>query len=224
MEPAVIAAVVAGLVSLAAVLANLRIARQARDASRQQIALAAAIKSAETGLQAVRGLARKTERLRIACWHLRSLLVGRELLHGSGPENDEFWDACAEVERAYREFFDEWADAKFEVPPSLLEVIRQIRHEARAAANDLFNHLATLRSSHSKGRRRQAESTALKDLDHRVSALQAHLESLFAYLVSTKNDMLTDVILGGAPDPQPTVGPPSRVQRLARRLARNRRG
>ena len=138
MDAAVIVAMIAALVSLGSVVANLRVAALARRASEAQLTIAAAVKAEEASLQAIRDMATQAEHVRIAGWHLRRALSA---VRGPGTDSDAgalfILAAWRALETAYRDFFDVWANAKPEVPLRFLNLLQAYRHDSRKALDCL---------------------------------------------------------------------------------------
>ncbi len=70
MNPVLVAALVAGIVSLAGVLANLYIAGQARRTTLLQMKMQVLATHASQSSQLIKTLITETERVRISCWNL----------------------------------------------------------------------------------------------------------------------------------------------------------
>jgi hypothetical protein len=138
MEAAVIAALVAGAVSLVGFLVNLRIAKETRRSAREQPSIAASVRLAEDAISELKGYARQTELLRSACWDLwtkaryATSLVDYEALEKSVVRFDGAWE----------EYFNAWANVKPTVNNETdLELVQKLRHETREVSTRLKRQL-----------------------------------------------------------------------------------
>ncbi len=142
MDQTVAIAVGSAVVSLAAVAANLYIARRSHQSNLELEAAKSALKRLDSGADAIRELEVEGELLRIRCWKLIGL--AEAFCHSSADQAEHRGD-FADLSRASRKFaqqadsfLDTWASARTEVPEEILALARTARHECRFSVESVL--------------------------------------------------------------------------------------
>jgi hypothetical protein len=134
METILIAALVAGFVSLLGVIANLYIARQTRRATIVQSKLQAVASMVSESDTALKDFIAEAERLRICCWEVLGRLDS--LKHSDGDDvfkplidsNGILRDAIYTFSEGTRVFAKSWAPVKGDIPRGIEIYLRSTRH------------------------------------------------------------------------------------------------
>lgn len=192
MEPAIIAALVAGGVSLVGIIINLLIARQARQATRDQVRLGAAIRAGEEAAKALAAQTAEVERFRIACWELDESL--QELTASPGFARRKLTRAAEQFKAQYALFMDSWAVAKGEVPQSQLLDIRGLRHQCKNLALRVASSLDYLIDEVSDGKVGKEIPRRIGDLELQLEELLVVLDMFFARVNSVRLQRFAEVI------------------------------
>jgi hypothetical protein len=132
LQPTVIVALIAALVSIASVAANIHIARKARQSAIQVMQAKAHIDRVESSNQTLQQIEIESERLRIRCWAIVSY-VRQVAAHPDGVIKDQqkFQDLTENFVSQAQEFLDRWASAKANIPEGNREYIAKLRHDCR---------------------------------------------------------------------------------------------
>lgn len=197
MEPAIVAALVAGVVSLAGILINLVIAKQAREANRDQIRLGAAIRAGEEAVKALAAQTVEVERLRIACWDIHGLL--QELEEADSALQSEFFlrklaSAAEGFEERYGTFVNFWAEAKGEVPQPQVVYLRSLRHQCKNVALTISSELHFLPDLAKKEKGRDILG-AIRRIELNIERLLEMLDKLFSAVNSVRAQRIESVFL-----------------------------
>jgi len=193
MELALVIALVSATVSILGVTANVYVARRAREAAKAQLAFSALVKESETLLGAVRTYASKTERYRIACWYCLDAVLAR---HTRENAENNVSVACDELRKAYREFFESWAETKADLPAPYKEPIQNLRHRIRRMTGELFGLFDEVHHTGGTLVIALSDRQVERELDDRLHNILTSLAQLFDFLVSMKNDIVADLFLG----------------------------
>lgn len=134
MEPAVIAAIVAGSVSLLGLLVQVAIARQTRIAQREQAAFTAQMKLAMDLASDLRSLEYESESVRIRVWEAMSILdrLGAGTLQHGSDELNRLLSISKKLSTEAEVFLSAWAKVKYDISDELLDYLRRLRHDCRA--------------------------------------------------------------------------------------------
>jgi hypothetical protein len=133
MDAATLTAVIAATVSMASVVANLYIARGARQSAIDTVRLKARLDHDEVADKVIKEIEIEGERLRIEAWKLIDFCHSNE---GQGSEA-QFSILIESFVTQAEEFLDRWAPTKSELPIVTLEVLRVLRHDCRREISQL---------------------------------------------------------------------------------------
>jgi len=132
MEPAIIAALVAGAVSLVGLVVQLLIARQSRIAQREAIATKAEIENSKNTISELRSLECDTESVRILAWRVLSMIRDMpELGTHDSDQSRKFLNCATKFSNEAARFLESWATVKYEIDEEYNEYLRHQRHECR---------------------------------------------------------------------------------------------
>lgn len=206
MEAIVVAALVAGAVSLLGVAANVYIARRS---ARTAVGLAIMQKRLEDNyrvLLQVRELEAETERLRVAGWYviaslarLREAGVSAEGVQALVEQSVDLFSTRAQT------FLDSWASVKPDIPPDLVEYPASLRHECRARLDNTILALVVFKGAggNDRMRRREVEENivrARREVTELLDALELFGRTLgtIRRVVDGKNELRR--LTAAAPD------------------------
>lgn len=199
METAIIAGLVAALVSALGLLVNLRIARDSRRANELQLRLQAALKDKEEAIKEIKLYTETVEGFRSACWQVMAQLMLQER-----QNPDEISDIDRKVsdnafqtfEAQAKIFFDSWAKIKADVShleePSVTYA-RALRHECKNMAADISVFLRS--KKHELGNAQFPEADR-KNLKAKTTLLLHRLDDLFTVVNDMRNRIITEVMVG----------------------------
>jgi hypothetical protein len=126
MDSAAVTAVIAASLSIVSVAANLYIARAARQGAVDALKLKARLDHDQLVDKVIKEIDVEGERLRIRAWELIACC------QSASDEGQEQLQALIEAfARQAGEFLDRWAPAKDELPLTMLEILRVLRHDCR---------------------------------------------------------------------------------------------
>ena len=192
MEATIIAALVAGAVSLVGLLVNLHIAKRSREAVQIQVAAAAKVATAQEAVKYLRKFTVDIEKLRAEGWLFR-MALDQELLGSIIAESpDKLWERANAFEEEFLKFFRNWAEVKTEVPKTQIDTIRLIRHDCKNTAQDVVEKIVDVKTKYYNKLIPEDERKSIKDL---LSSLLSKLDVLFNRVNNIKNDKLTDFIV-----------------------------
>ncbi|MGD0682548.1 MAG: hypothetical protein ABR990_10890 [Terracidiphilus sp.] len=126
MEPAIVVGVIAAVVSVFSVVANVNIARKTRQSAVDALRFKARLDREEEIDKVIKEIEIEGERLRIRSWELIHYCDSREILKGS---KSRFPALTEEFSVQARHFIDSWASVKSELPSTELNILRRLRHE-----------------------------------------------------------------------------------------------
>jgi hypothetical protein len=126
MEPTIIVGVIAAVVSVFSVAANVYIANKTRQSAVDALRFKARLDREEEIDKVIKEIEIEGERLRIRSWELIHCCDSREILKGS---KSHFPALTEEFAVQARHFIDSWASAKSELPSNELNMLRGLRHE-----------------------------------------------------------------------------------------------
>src|ERR1043165_9000457 len=116
METAIIAALVAGGVSLIGLLVNMRIAKETRRGALTQMRFASALKFAEDAVRELKTFCSQIERFRIFCWRITTDIEAWEINPAGSPGLAALADRRDTFMEQFHTFFDAWASVRSDVP------------------------------------------------------------------------------------------------------------
>lgn len=133
MEPAIIAALVAGGVSVAGLIAQFILAKQTRITQREQIAGTAQIEISKDVVSGMRALENETESLRILAWQSITIIDDAEGLDTSLPGDslNRLTSCLNKLSSDGSEFLQSWANVKYDIHEEYDDYLRRRRHECR---------------------------------------------------------------------------------------------
>jgi len=170
VETALIAALVAGTVSLIGLLAQLQLGRMSRLTSREQPLRELERAELLAMAEGLRRLHRETELLRIQVWRVLGR-IDLEVHAQLANEIGALEAAITEFDTQGERFLAAWADAKTAFPSGIVLSIRELRHQCR---HKLHAVVLTLREySHRLQKQRNAghaEAQRLADLSFALTA------------------------------------------------------
>lgn len=129
MESAVVAAIVAGSVSLVSVLANIYIAYQVRKTAMLQPKIQAMISKTSETDSLLKAYAVEIERLRIRCWNLLGYIHDVRLNPNQSSTYTGLKTAIPAFIDSVNIFENAWALVKGEIPQGIILYIRNVRHD-----------------------------------------------------------------------------------------------
>jgi hypothetical protein len=129
MDAAIVVALVAGFVSLISVVANIYIARQARNTAMLQPKVQAIVSRTSETDTLLKNYAAEIERLRIRIWNLLGHLDDIRL----NPDREAVYENLKNTIPTFiegaRTFESAWAPVKGEMPQGIEHYIRSVRHD-----------------------------------------------------------------------------------------------
>ena len=191
MDSAIIAALVAGVVSLAGVLTNLYIARQTRRAALLQSQLQSLAPDVSKSSELLKTFIAEAERVRICCWsllghleYLRRVRNASDTLEPLKSDTKEFEEAIDKLYRGTKVFEESWAPVKGEIPQGIEIYIRSHRHNClniiRVAENEIIRLMRELEKDEKGLKAREAIARSegslhefLTSLDRLISLIKS---------------------------------------------------
>jgi hypothetical protein len=188
MDSVIIAALVAGIISLAGVLANLYIARQTRRAALLHFQLQSLAPHVSKSSEQLKSFIAEAERVRICCWsllgHIEYLQRQRNSSDTYEPlKNDTkaFEEAVAKLYQGTRTFEESWAPVKGEIPQGIERYIRSHRHNCLnmiRAADSTIRMLVLQLEKNDKGLKAREAINRSEEILHEVLTSLDRLISL----------------------------------------------
>lgn len=138
METALIAGLVATIVSLIGLLVNIHIARQARIATENNLRTQLLLELSAESEASLREFIVQGERLRIKCWNLMGLFVMiLDPKVSSINDPDAFQKSVSQFHKQTGDFLDSWSTVKATLPEGLSQHFRTLRHECRTELSSI---------------------------------------------------------------------------------------
>ena len=201
METAIIAALVAGAVTLVGLLVNLHIARQTRKATADQLRLGIALKAGEETVSELKAYARQAELMRIACWEIWAKAHSASMGRRPVENMKELAQLGESFNEKYSQFFSSWAEVKSEVPPWYVEVLRVLRHEAKHRSHSILDRLYELQSLLQKNQITQNRARKhTEDILREVESLLQLLDKVFSIVQNVKTEVIVDLLAQPEPN------------------------
>ena len=189
MNPTIIAALIAGAVSIIGLFAGLKMARRAKDATLASLAITQALKMSEQRIDNLRGFAIEIEHFRVLAWNLLDAL---------GVEKRSFQPEVIALEEAWVKLFFSWASVKPDVPNHLIAELRKIRHRLRMPyagilkSNESIKKVLESPEINPAGHERVDKWIELMRRDLRLAL---HIsDEFFLFVLSAKEDVFNEIM------------------------------
>ena len=132
METAIIAGLVAGVISLIGFLVNIHISRKTIEANRLQLSYISAVKIVENSIKSIVDFNKETELLRIECWTmLGKLQVYSHPANLTETDPTLILNSLDDFENQQTIFSKKWSEIKGDIPDDIITVLREKRHKSR---------------------------------------------------------------------------------------------
>jgi hypothetical protein len=194
LESAIIAAIVAGVVSLIGCMVNLKIAREQRKGLEDQVRLAAAMKYAEEKVKLIKKYCMEAERLRVRCWELIPCVrtaISKGEITSVGEPFERFQDQ-------FRNFLISWAEVKGDIPEAPLRYIRFLRHECKNHGESIEHDLIELFNQvEMEGCQKMKIKPVLEDILKELDLMLRALDNVFSVINVIRDDTINDFLLKG---------------------------
>jgi hypothetical protein len=199
MDVAIVVALVAGLVSLISVIANIYIAHQAKKATMLQLKLQAVISRTSEVDTLLKTYIADTERLRISIWDLLGHLNEIGLNDNFAASHEYLKNAhLAFIERAYT-FETAWALVKGEMPQGIVHYVRLIRHICRsdiASAQANMKEILSILEGQSEWKPSTEAINCIKRSKSDLKVLLQKLDDLISLIKSVQENITEGLTVG----------------------------
>lgn len=176
METALLVALIAAMVSMASVIANIYIARKSRQSAIELLRIQANLETLEDLRKNIKTVEVEGERLRIRAHDLLAFLTRKgDGTPGLGSQ-EEFSKLAQRFANQANEFMDSWADAKSDLPEEMLDQLRILRHDCASPIRDILFYCKTW--SHNPPHSTQEARPVVSALERLLALLDAFTRHL----------------------------------------------
>jgi hypothetical protein len=138
METALIAGLVAGVISLLGLLVNIHLARQSRIATEKNLRDKLLLDVSAEGEGKLREFIAQGERVRIRCWEMMGqFTMLADSPSESGINLEAFQTSASSLHQQTNLFLDSWSDVKASLPEGISRHCRTLRHECRTELENI---------------------------------------------------------------------------------------
>lgn len=194
MDTIVVAALVAGIVSIIGFIVNLIVAREARRSMLAEIATQSRIKEGEASLSDLKAFLATSESLRFACVRLLKILTEQSPNGLDSIRLELFRDAAKDYASVQKELFTGWFRVILEIRNPKTYLVAALMHDS----NNLCAATGAMIEFCLREIDRGKESEAFEPRDRELLAKQLgrlieFLEQLNAHLIAERDALMTEI-------------------------------